>query len=398
MATRARVPGVPTRSRSWVLLVAVVLVALNLRGPIAAVAPVLGDVRGSIGIGGTAGSLLTTLPVLCFALAAPLVPALSARSGPDRAVLLGLAGIAAGTVLRSVDGFAAALAGTALIGLAITIGNVLVPVVVKRDFASAVGPVMGAYTAALASGAALTAALTAPLAQALGGWRAALACWAALAVLAALAWMLAVPGRAASHEPAASTPPSRVWRSGIAWAVALFLGAQSGLYYAVTAWLPTLLADRAGYTAGAGGVAMALFQIVGVASTLAVPTLATRARDQRGLAVLVAALWTVTLGGLLGAPGMAVLWTVTGGLAQGAGIALAFTLIVLRVHGLDTARHLSGMVQAVGYSLGAAGPLLAGALHDATGGWSAPLVLLLGAAGALAAAGAVAGRGTTIDR
>ncbi|MGH3517812.1 MAG: MFS transporter [Haloechinothrix sp.] len=377
------------------MLSAVLLVAVNLRGPIAAVSPVLTDLQSALGIGGSTAALLTTLPVLCFAVAAPAVVAIAARTGAERAILLGLAGIAVGTVLRSVDGTAAVITGTVLIGVAITVGNVLVPVIIKRDFPARVGSVTGMYTAALAAGAALTAALTAPIAVA-AGWRNALASWGTLAVIAAIVWMVAFRGRTA---PAKADPVTRspgVWRSSIAWALALYLGAQSALYYSITAWLPTLLADDAGLSAGTGGSAMALYQLVGIVSTLVVPSWATRSRGQSGVALVVGIAWAGTLVGLLIAPGVWPLWSVTGGLAQGAGISLAFTLVILRARDLETVGSLSGMAQTVGYALGAGGPLLVGAVRDGTNSWTPPLVTLLALAGVLVATGAFAGRARTV--
>ncbi len=375
----------------WLLLTAVVLVAINLRGPIAAVSPVLSDLQAALGIGGGGAGLLTTLPVLCFAVAAPTVTALAARTGAERAIVLGLAGIVSGTVLRSIDGLPAAITGTLLIGVAITVGNVLVPVVIKRDFAGRVGSVTGLYTAALAAGAALTAALTAPIAVGVG-WRFALAVWAVLAMIAAIVWTLAFSGRADPAEVAPAAPSPGVWRSRIAWSVAVYLGAQSALYYSITAWLPTLLADDAGLSNETGGAAMSLYQLVGIVSTLAIPPLAARSRNQSGLAVLVALAWTATLLGLLIAPDVWPLWSVIGGLAQGAGISLAFTLVILRAHDITAVRRLSGMAQTVGYTLGAAGPLVVGALHDTLASWTTPLLLLLGLSAVLAATGVMAGR------
>jgi CP family cyanate transporter-like MFS transporter len=251
-----------TPVRRWLLLAAVLLVALNLRGPIAAVSPVLSDIQAALDIGGGAAGLLTTVPVLCFALTAPMVAALAARTGIERAITIGLAGIAIGTLLRSVDGPPSAFAGTLLLGVAITVGNVLLPVVVKRDFPDRIGMVTGFYTAALTAGAALTAALTAPLAVVLG-WRGALAGWAVIAMIAAIAWtaLFSRRGSPVRHQP--TDGPSRVWRNRTAWAVALFLGAQATLYYSLTAWLPTVLVDDAGLSTAVGGAAMSLYQLVG---------------------------------------------------------------------------------------------------------------------------------------
>jgi CP family cyanate transporter-like MFS transporter len=101
--------------------------------------------------------------------------------------------------------------------------------------------------------------------------------------------------------------------------------------------------------------------------------------DQRPLALSVCGLWAIGVVGLLVDPRHYLVWSVLTGLAQGAAISLALTLIVLRARTPDVARQLSGTVQSVGYLIGATGPFALGALRDATQGWSASLVALLAA-------------------
>lgn len=380
----------------WLLLTAIILVAVNLRGPIAAVSPVLPRIQDALGLSAGAASLLTSIPVLCFSIAAPAATLLAARTGPERAIGIGLAGIVLGTLVRSVNGTPAVLAGTVLIGVAITVGNVLVPVVIKRDFADRVGSVTGLYTAALTGGAALTAALTAPVAD-VAGWRIALGGWGVLAVAAWFAWTTARHQRAGAVARR-DTGRASVLRHPLAWVLALFLGCQSTLYYAMTAWLPTVLVDTAGTSEATGGAAMSLFQLIGITTTLIVPPLATRLPGQRWLATLVAALWLSSLAGLLLLPEAWPLWSVVAGLAQGAGISLAFTLVILRARRSESVAALSGLTQGAGYALGASGPLVMGVLLDVTGGWTVPLLALLGIAAALGAAGIAAGRaGVYVD-
>ncbi|MGY1823513.1 MFS transporter [Geodermatophilus sp. SYSU D00079] len=382
------------------LLAAVLLAGLNMRGAIAAVSPVLPEMRAELGLSPTLAGLVTTLPVLCFAVLAPPAAWLGRRMGTEAAVGAGLLAIAVGTVLRVVDGAPLLLVGTSVVGAGMTLGNVLLPAVTKREFAERAGAVTGLYTAALCAGAALTAALTAPLAG-LTDWRTALAAWAVLALASAVLWLAATRGRGSgpgggdepAAAPAGSTAP--VWRSPVAWAVATVLALQSVLYYAITTWLPTLLLDELGQGLRPGAVAAALFQVLGIPGSLLVPAVLARRRragGQSGLGVVVAGSWAVLVLGLLVAPGLWVGWAVLGGLAQGAGIAFAFTTLVLRAADEAAARRLSGMAQLVGYGVGATGPLLVGAVYAATGGWVAPLVVLLAVTAVLAGAAAVAGR------
>jgi CP family cyanate transporter-like MFS transporter len=103
-------------------------------------------------------------------------------------------------------------------------------------------------------------------------------------------------------------------------------------------------------------------------------------RTQRPLVLTVALAYVLGLGGLLVAPNTGTLvWVSAFGLAQGAGFALALTLIVLRSPTPLTAARLGGVAQCLGYLLAAAGPPLLGGLHDATDGWTWPVAFLLAA-------------------
>ena len=361
------------------LLGGVLLAGLSLRLSIAAVSPVLPQIRSDLRLSATVAGLLTTLPVLCFAAFAPVAAWFGRRLGAERAVLAGLVLLGAATALRVLDGAPVLLAGTVLLGAAMAVGNVLLPPVVKRDFGPRAGTVTGLYTVMFTVGAAGTAALTAPLA-AVWGWRAALSCWAVLAVVAVVVWALAVRGDRGTAAPRPSDPGGgpQVWRSGLAWALSGALMLQTGLYYAVTAWLPSLLVDELGQGgAAAGASAGSLFQILGIPGTLIVPLVLRRSTSQRGLGLTVAAGWAVLVLGLLAAPAAWPVWAVVGGVAQGAGLALAFTLVVLRSADEEQARRLSGMGQLVGYGGGALAPLVVGALYAASGSWSLPLAFLV---------------------
>jgi MFS transporter, CP family, cyanate transporter len=181
----------------------------------------------------------------------------------------------------------------------------------------------------------------------------------------------------------------------LAWQVTVYMGLQSLVFYVALTWLPSILRDE-GYGAGEAGALLALFALLGVPSSLVIPILATRMRDQRALAVGVAAAEAVAVVGLLSAPGAAALWVALFAVGQGGAFSLALTLMVLRAPDARRAAELSGMAQAIGYSLAAAGPLAVGALHDWRGDWDVPLAALLLMIVPLLAAGVAAGRARTV--
>ncbi len=384
------------------LLVAVLVVSMNLRGAITAVGPVLPEISADLGLSGTSAGLLTALPVLCFALLAPASGWwFGKRVGVDRAILLSCLVIAAGTAVRVFDGAPVLFAATFFIGAAMTVGNVLIPVVVKRDFAHRAGSVTGMYTAALIVGAASAAGLTAPISAATS-WRFGLAIWAVLAFAAAIVWYSATRRHGTSTPRLADEPPDlravrrAVWRSPVAWSVALVLGAQAAAYYAVTAWLPTLLVDEVDASLQTAGFGMSLFQVVGLVGTFAVASLATVRDQQVWLGGIVAGLWLIMLGGLLVAPQWWLVWSMAGGLGQGMGITLALTLVALRSRDADIAHDMSAMAQLVGYTAAAVAPFVVGAVYDATGAWRTPLVILIVITGSIAVFGTIAGRNRTV--
>ena len=371
-----------SRAASALLVAAIVAVALNQRPAVVAVAPVLGELRADTGLSSTLAGLLTTLPVLCFGAFAPAAPRLARRIGLETAVALSLLLLAAGIALRLLSPVSLLFAGGLLAGAAIAFANVLMPAYVKREF-SRPGLVMGFYSASLNIGAAAGAALTVPLAEALGlDWRAALGLWLALA-LAALALWLPVAGTGRAHRTSDPLPDDAgswsLLRQPLARQVTAYLGLQSVQFYTVAAWLPTLLADS-DVPVREGGLMLGFANVVGAAGALLAPAQAGRMRTQRPLILAVAASYTVGLGGLLIAPGTGtLLWVAAFGLAQGGGFALALTLIVLRSPTPLVAARLGGVAQCLGYLLAALGPLVVGALHDLTDGWTWPVVLLLAA-------------------
>lgn len=382
----------PRRTTSALLVLAILAVALNLRGPIVALSPVLDAIRADLAVGAGTAGLLTSLPVLCFSLATPLASWLLARAGLERGVLVALGVLLVGTALRSMDGLTGAVLGTVVIGIAITVGNVAVPVVIGRDVAPArAGVVMGAYAAVLNVGSMVTLSLTVPIAAAVG-WRSALLVWGALAVVAAGVWWAGTRGTRGVPAPPADDEPvgPAWWRRPVVWALTVAFAGQAFSYYGVTAWLPLLLRDELGMDATAAGLSSSVFQVAAIVGAFGVPVLLRVCATPRPALLAVCAAWATLPLGLLVAPQYWALWCALGGAAQGGGFTVIFSIVVRRARNLAESRRMSALVQGGGYLIAAAGPTVVGAVHDATGSWTGPLLVVAGAVAALTIAGTVA--------
>jgi CP family cyanate transporter-like MFS transporter len=375
-------------------LAAVLVLAFNLRGPLAVVPPVLGDLRADLGLSRSTAGLVTALPVLCFGVLATPAARLLRRFRLDAVVMASAGLLVVALLVRSFGGLPGLLVGTLLLGAALTAGNVLVPVVVKRDFADRAATVTGLYVTALTGGAAVGAAMSLPLAHGAGwSWQGAMASWAAPALLALLLLLAAGRARpaAAAIVPVVAGHSAGVWRSPVAWQLAGYTAVQSLLFYAVLTWLPSLLVDG-GIAPGAAAQALVIYTAVGVPAALCAPLLARGRRDQRVLLLAPAVLWLAGLAGLLAAPAAWPLITVLLALGQGAGLSLALAQVPLRATTAGVTARLSAMTQSTGYVLAAGGPWLLGALRDHTGDWHLPVLLLLVLCAVMGAAGLAVGR------
>ena len=360
----------PLVRRPWLLLLGLILVALNLRPALSSMAPLLSEVSRSLDLSAAQAGLLTTVPVLCLGLFAPLAPVLARRFGAERVVLGILLTLAGGIVLRSAFGQVGLFVGSILAGASIGVIGVLLPGIVKRDFAKQAGTMTGVYTMALCLGAAMAAGATVPLSEQLGhSWALGLGFWVVPALLASVFWLPQVGEKHGAHQVAYRV--RGLLRDPLAWQVTLYMGLQSSLAYIVFGWLPSILIGR-GLTPTQAGLVLSGSVIVQLISSLAAPWLATRGKDQR-LAIVIVML--MVLGGLFGslyAPLDGLWgWAILLGLGQGGSFSLALTLIVLRSRDAHVAANLSGMAQGFGYTLASLGPFAVGVVHDLTGGWNA---------------------------
>lgn len=398
----------PLHGTALLVVAGIVVVALNLRATITVVGPLVPTIRADLGVDNVAMGAIGTLPVLVFGLVAPLAPGIGRRFGIGRTLAGTMALLAVGTVVRSLGSYVWLALGTAVLGVAIGIGNVLVPALIKGAFPRRVGALTSLYGSMMVVGATVSAGVAVPIAEA-AGWPVSLGLWAAPAAVGAVVVALSVmlDDRGTTREERASAAATRraeqgvsarvMHRSGLAWQVTAFMGLQSLLFYITLAWLPDVLVER-GMTDARAGVMVSILNIGGLVGILVSPIWAGRVRDQRwaGVASGIAAVLGI---GLLLVPGttLAPIASAVLGVGLGATVGVAFTLFSLRTTSARDAAAVSGMAHTWGYLLAAVGPIAWGALRDLSTSWTPPLLALLLVAVATTVAGGLAGRDRTLD-
>lgn len=399
-ALLVRVSQVP--GSAW-LVAAVLLLAANLRAPITGVAPLLDVLQGAFTLSPAQAGLLTTLPVLTFALLSPFAPGRAKAWGLERTLLLGLVLVVLGLVLRATGWVACLYLGTCLMGAGIALANVLLPGLIKRDFPHSVAAMTSAYSISMGLAAALASASVVGLDRALG-WQWALAAPLLLALPALALWLRAPRLPASTAATTAEAPAAQqaaaavfvpVWRSRLAWQVSLFMGLSSLLYYVLVTWLPGML-KAAGLSPQAAGQLHGVMQLATAIPGLLLAPVVPRLKDQRQLAAGVALLLGGCSLGLWWMPQAALLWTFGFGLGLGGGMLLSLMFMALRTGSPGQAAALSGMAQTLGYLLAAGGPILAGWVQSAWGGWAPVLAGMAVLSVLIGWLGMQAGRGWTL--
>jgi CP family cyanate transporter-like MFS transporter len=377
-------------SKTFFLMAGIIFVAFNLRPAITSVGPLIGAIRDETGISNGAAGLLTTLPLVAFALLSPFVPRIAQKLGSEWSILLGLTILGSGIAARSVGMLPPLYIGTILIGLGVGLCNVLLPGMVKEKFPQKVGLLTGIYTFSMGICAGLAPGFSIPIAEDLGlGWRLSLGVWTILILIAIIVWLPQIRLRKKKTE----APKGSIWSSPIAWQVTLFMGLQSMVYFSTTTWLPEILHSQGREIAAAGWM-VTVFQFSGLPVNFIIPVLADRLPNQKGIALGIGIFTFAGITGLLMNINAIIsnISIVLLGIGLGAAISHSLTLIGLRAENAKQAASLSGMAQSVGYLLAAAGPILIGSLYDLFHSWTVPLIFLMAITAIFTISGIGAGR------
>ena len=369
-----------TRLQRLLVVLGIVVLAFNLRPAASSVGPLLEEIRAGVPLGDAEAGLLTTLPVLCFAVVGGIAPRLASWLGLHRVTLLGLLLLTGCLWARAevhqgwlflVLSFAA-LSGAAA-------ANVLMPSLIKLHFPARVGQLTAIYTTSMALGLTASSALSVPVATDGSDhvdYARGLVAWSITAGIAVLPWVGLIRHDLHEGRRTRSLGVSAIALTRLGWAMAGAFGLQSLQAYAIFGWFAQMCRD-AGYSAETSGVLLGVVTGASIPLSFVIPVLAGRLRDQRWLLTALIACYPVGYLGFLADPRpLGWLWA----LAIGCGAStfpLVLTMIGLRSRTPEGTAALSGFTQSAGYLIAAAGPFGVGVLHTATGGWTVPILSLL---------------------
>ncbi|MDT2781917.1 CynX/NimT family MFS transporter [Vagococcus fluvialis] len=364
---------------NYLLLLGIIMIATNLRAPITSVGPLVGTITNSLNLTGAQAGLITTLPLIAFAIISPIAPKLARKFGTETTILGALILIILGLSIRYLPSISTLFLGTAILGCGIAVGNVLIPSIVKQEFQNQSGLVTGIYSVSMNLTGAIASGVSMPLIEKLGWtWNQAFSLWIILAALALLAWLPQLKNKKATPEVNVVDTNNSIWHSSLAWSVSLFMGIQSFIFYVLVAWLPEMLISQGIPSSKSGGM-LSLLQLTLLPTTFIIPIIAEKRPNQKSLVVISFTLFTLGISGLMfSSLAVISLSIIAIGIAGGIAFSLSMMFFNLRTSTPKEAADLSGMAQSIGYILAAVGPFLFGLLHDLTNNWQSSLFLLIG--------------------
>lgn len=386
------------KTSKYVAILTIALLAFNLRTAVSSISPVVTFIQKEIPLPIITIGLIGLAAPLSFALATSLSYRPARRYGVEKTLMITIVMIILGHALRAFAWDSTSLfAGSLMSLIGMGIGNVLLPVMVRKYFPNRVGLVSSFYITLTALSATLGSFVAVPVAESFG-WRFSLGQWAIFSVLAAIPLIALLSNSTPEKKALDDSSSKAIWRSPTAWAIAGMQGMTSVFGYVSFAWLPLLLIEHNGVSVAQGGLLLSLFAIMGLPTSIVVPILAAKYKGSHTAITLFSGLMGVTgiLGILFGGNDLLWLFVILTGLGPTM-FPLALTLFNLRATKRATVLAMSAFGQGLSYSTATVSVFVVGVLRELTGGWEAGLWLMFSFALLAIPVAVQISRGKTID-
>ncbi|WP_086428062.1 CynX/NimT family MFS transporter [Staphylococcus cornubiensis] len=362
----------------WLLVFGIILIAATLRAPLTSVGPVIQQIKTDLHINNGIAGLITTIPLIIFGIVSPFVSRMLSKISMSRFLFLTLILTIVALVIRVMGGVSTFFMGTVLLGVSIALANVTLPAYAKWAFPTQIGLITGIYSATMNFTAGLGGGLSYPLSTVTSlSYRFSLVFWVIFAVVALVIWLPQL--KQLSHLPSQQHDGLRkpIYRSKIAWAVALTMAFQSMMFYSIVAWYPSILVSK-GVNPEMAGYFLMLNQFAQLPMTFTFPIIAAKMSTQRSLIGIVAALMSVGFTLLFfDNTWLLLVAMVLTGMGIGACFSLCMTMFSIRSKTTAGSMALSGFGQSIGYWVAAIGPFMLGLAHDILSNWTIAIILFL---------------------
>lgn len=386
-------PQIPLALIVGMLIVA----AINMRSPIVMIGSVAPTLSEALGLSVSAIGLLGALPMPMFAFGALVAPSLAKRFGLEVVMIFSTAVLALGVLGRVWLGVSGLFAGTLALSLAIGLLNALTAPFIKKYTPNHIALATGVFSLSMSVFAGFCAFVVVPM-MIVMSWQMALSSWGVFAIVALCVLVVIHQAFKPADTIPTTTSQSRinVWKSKDAWYMGIYMGIQSLLFYTVASFLPSIGMGY-GLTLGQASRLALAFQVVAPLAIFLLTFLIKRDFSIKIIALVASLANAIAAGGLIWLPEYLLMWSALMGFGGASIFTLSLMLFSIRTTHLDTARDLSGMVQAVGYGVAFFGPLVLGKLYEKTGTWELSLYVLFLLMCVNVVFGYLAGRGDKLD-
>ncbi|PEK61313.1 MFS transporter [Bacillus wiedmannii] len=350
--------------RTYLYILALFFVSINLRIGITSVSPVLETIRQDLHISNFSVSFLTAIPVFCMGTFALLTGKVIKKYGAEKAIMACLILIGFATCMRAFTfSISTLFASSLFIGIGIALAGPLLSGFIKEKFPTKIGLMIGIYSVGMGTGASLSAGLTIPLQHVLkGSWNMALAFWGVLTIIAIIFWY-PVMKRKKNTSTQNKKNNSLPLRNKKAWLFTIFFGLQSGIFYSITTWLAPANQSM-GVSSEQAGTLITVFTFIQMICSFFIPTLADIYKN-RALWLL-GSICFVLIGLLLMIFPLTTPWipSILLGIGLGGVFPLALMLPLYETKTSEDASAWTAMMQSGGYIMGGFIPVLAGIARD----------------------------------
>ena len=366
-----------------IILLGIILLGMILRTPITSVGAIIGPLKNLLEINNTVAGLITTIPLIAFAIFSPFVAKISNKIGLEKTLYLAAIVTSIGLLLRFYINTSVFFVTTFIIGVGLTVGNVLLPGLAKKYFPENLGVMTGFYAVVMNVSASVAAGISYPiLSSNIGGEKfstgLAVNIWLIVSILNIVIYAIITKNSKSERIEDKKSGGKGYLRNLKMWSVMLSMGLQSALFYCSVSWFAEIMISK-GFTPSEAGLLLSISQFAQFPSTFLVPVLAEKIKNKLIIPIFIALGYVVSLVGMVYIQGNFALMTiyiVLFALAGGGSFSYVMYLFSAKSKNEEEAADISGLAQAGGYWLAAIFPPLLGYVRDVLN-WDVAIYILI---------------------